>query len=353
MSSGIDFGGTLKTPSNEIGSRWKSILLVILVAIIGLILLSGLTIVQAYESCLLVRNGSVEEQWSEGLHWHFSPVSDVACYRTARATYEASPGESGSGAEYNDDAVDALTKDGQRIDAVSFRIAFSVPEHMVNAEGDVTDASNLQNIYTNVGASSGEDLVSTVVAFYARPEIRTVMQSFTSEQILEGITSEINSELENRLRPKFAENGVILQSIEISKIDFNDALEEKLQRGRQAVLDAEIAEQDARLQENENQIRIRSAETDAEIGAIEADAEAATMAIKAQSDADSIVVIANAEASAVSMKIEAIGSPELYLQQQQIAAIGGWPVQIFGENGATTLYQIPPIVDLAEDSDEE
>jgi len=37
-------------------------------AIIVLITLFGLKSVQAYESCLLVRNGEIKEEWNPGLH---------------------------------------------------------------------------------------------------------------------------------------------------------------------------------------------------------------------------------------------------------------------------------------------
>lgn len=298
-----------------------------------LLLLAGLTSVDAYESCLFTRNGSVEEQWNSGLHWALPVGSDVACFRTARSTYEASPGESGGGAEFNDDAVDARTGDGQRIDAVSFRIAFHVPQDVINNEGDVVDANNLEYLYTVVGANSTDDLVATVVAFYARPEVRAVIQLQSSQQLLEGDWRDLNKEIEDRLRPKFTANGIVLESVEISKIDFNDDFELKIQERQQAEIDTQIAQQQSQseLQKNQGQIDIdrENAQAASDRKAVESAAEAA-----------SIVTIANAEATAIAIEIEALGGPESYLQVRQIEAMSEWPVQIIGDTQNSPMIQI-------------
>ena len=173
-------------------------------------MLAGFKSVNAYESCLLVRNGTIRDEWGPGLHWHFPIGSDTTCYRTARTTLEASPGEAGAGADFNDDAVSARSKDGQIIDAVSYRIAFNTPVEMVNSEGDVVNPENHEFIYTTVGAQTQQAIVDSVVSFYARPEVRAVMQLHTSEELLTGDLSDISLEIEERLRPKFEANGVVL-----------------------------------------------------------------------------------------------------------------------------------------------
>src|SRR5215204_4303185 len=153
----------------ELVPRLMIVMFIVAGAVLALILLFGVKSVQAYESCLLVRNGEIKEEWAPGLHWRFLPLSDLACYRTARTTYEASPGERGGGADYNEPPVEARSKDGQRIDAVSFRIAFHVPLVMTGEDGVVIDPRNHRTIFASVGARSDDALVSSVVAFIARP----------------------------------------------------------------------------------------------------------------------------------------------------------------------------------------
>lgn len=309
---------------------WSRRTIAVLVAgILGLIALAGFRSVAAYESCLLVRNGAIKEAWGPGLHWRFPIMSDVACYRTSRTTYEASPGQKGGGAQYNDDAVEARSKDGQRIDAVSFRIAFHTPRVMMGTDGNVVDADNLRTIFTTVGARTGDDLVSSVIAFYARPEVRTVMQLHTSEDLLEGDLSAIGREIADRLRPRFAERGVVLDDVLLSKPDFNDEFETKLQQRQQAAVDVEIEQQRARQAEQQGQARINAANADAQVVAVQANAEAGRT-----------ITQANAEATAIAVQVAAYGGLDGYLASRQIQAMTGWPVQIIGDGSSLPMIQI-------------
>lgn len=340
---------------------WKW-LLIIPSMIVLLLLLSGFTVVNESEACLLVRDGTIRDQWGPGRHWSFPIGSDATCYKTSRITLEASPGQAGAGADYNDDAVAARSKDGQIIDAVSYRLAFSIPMDRINAEGDTIEGDNLRYIHTTVGAESEDALVKSVISFYARPEVRAVMQLHTSEELLTGDLSNISREIEDRLRPKFAENGVNLEVFIISKPDFNDPFEQKLQERGQAAVDIEIAQQRVQVSEQEGLARIAQAETDKEIAAIKAqsdaeaaaiksqsDAEAASIkaqgdadaaAIKSQSDAEVTVTRANAEATAIALKIDAMGGAENYLQSLQISAMREWPVQIIGQDAGVPLFDL-------------
>ena len=351
----------LKPPSGErmrLGSEISLIplkmvarIVVVAVAIIfGLVLLLGLKSVQAYESCLLVRNGVVKDDWSPGLHWRFLPTSDVACYRTARTTLEASPGEAGGGAEFNDDPVSARSKDGQAIDAVSFRIAFHVPLIMTGDDGVVIHENNLRFIYEDVGATSEEALVSSVVTFIGRPEVRSVTQLHTSEELLQGDLGLLSKEIEDRLRPKYAKYGVILDEFVISKPDFNDEFEAKLQQKQQATVDIEVARQQALKAEQDGQARINAANADASVAGIQAktdaeravtmaNANATVLAIGANAEASRTVTQANAEATAIAVNVAAYGGADAYLQALQIQAMTNWPVQIIGENNTLPVVQ--------------
>ena len=302
---------------------------IVIVVVFGLIVLFGVKSVQAYESCLLIRNGEIKEEWAPGLHWRFLPMSDVVCYRTAHTTYEASPGERGGGADFNDAPVEARSKDGQRIDAVSFRIAFHVPVVMTGEDGVVIDPTNHRSIFTTVGARSEDALVSSVIAFIARPEVRAVMQLHTGEEILQGDLSLISQELTNRLRPKYAAYGVVLEEVLLSKPDFNDEFEAKLQQQQQAAIDVDIERERARQAEQQGQARINAANADATV-----------VAIQSQAGANQTITLANAEATAVAVQIAAYGGQAGYLQAQQIEAMSNWPVQVLGDGETRPVIQV-------------
>lgn len=324
------------------------IALIAVALIFGLVLMFGIKSVQAYEGCLLVRNGVVKEEWGPGLHWRFLPTSDVACYRTARTTYEASAGKAGTGAEYNDDPVGARSNDGQLIDAVSFRIAFHVPSVLTGDDGVVIKQDNLRYIYTDVGARDEDALVSSVITFIGRPEVRTVMQLHTSDELLGGDLSVYSQEIEDRLRPKYAEYGVILDDFLLSKPDFNDDFEAKLQQKQQAVVDIEVAKQQAAKAEEEGKARVNAANADAKVAGIQAqtdaeravtmaNANATVTAIDANAEANRTVAQADAEATAVAVSVAAYGGSDAYLQALQFQAMGNWPVQVIGGNGAVPI----------------
>ncbi|MGD9713869.1 MAG: SPFH domain-containing protein [Thermomicrobiales bacterium] len=337
-------------------------LLAIPILLLLFILFAGFKTVNAYEACLLVRNGTIREDWGAGLHWHFPIGSDVTCYRTARTTLEASPGQAGAGAEFNDDAVSARSSDGQIIDAVSYRIAFSTPVEMVNSEGDVVNPDNHVFIYTSVGAKTQQAIVDQVVSFYARPEVRAVIQLHTSEELLTGDLSDISLEIEERLRPKLEANGVRLESFVLSKPDFNDTFEAQLQQREEAAHNVEIARQNALVAEQDGIARVNAANADAEVARIAADAEveragiaaiakserigiaavaeADRTRIQAQADADALVTKSNAEATAVALQVEALGGPEAYLQALQIEAMSEWPVQFIGDSSSVPIIQL-------------
>lgn len=325
----------------------------IVVVIAGSILLAGIKTVDSDEGCLLIRNGEIRESWGAGMHWRFTPFSDLACYRVSRSTYEASPGQKGGGAQYNDDPVEARTSDGQGIDAVSFRISFRVPKVMPNTDPSEFADQNLRTIYTEVGARTNEELVSRVITFYARPEIRRVMQLHTSDELLYGDLEVINLEIEGTLRPIYAAHGVVLEDVLISKPDFNDAFEQRLQASKQAEADIEIERQRKVQAEVQNQARIDAANAESTVAAIEqqsagdrtldqANINATVVSIEAQSSGNRTVTEANAEATAIAVQVAAYGGPDGYLEAQQIDAMRDWPVQVLGESDAVPIVQLSP-----------
>ena len=176
-------------------SRW----LLVIPLVLGLLLIAaGLKTVEAYESCLLLRNGTIRDQWGPGLHWSFPIGSGVTCYRTARITLEASPGEAGAGADYNDDAVVARSKDGQIIDAVraagkELVLAKAPPAKPVN--GTLDQAIQQYNMVIDELAANGTNGITVPpVDFYGYFLSRTDTHYFDTV-LLNGLGYEAMAQL--------------------------------------------------------------------------------------------------------------------------------------------------------------
>jgi regulator of protease activity HflC (stomatin/prohibitin superfamily) len=361
MSSEMNQGhDAMNTPTNQLAHPTAVVLkplarviAAIVILIVGVVLLAGFKSVQEDEGCLLVRNGEISESWGAGLHWRFTPISSVSCYRLSRSTYEASPGKAGSGAQYNDDPVEARTSDGQGIDALSFRISFRVPKVMPNSDLTGIADQNLRMIYTTVGARNTDELVSTVITFYARPEVRRVMQLHTSDELLYGDLDPINQEIETALQPIYAAHGIVIEDVLISKPDFNDAFEQRLQQGKQAETDIEIERQRKIQADQQNEARVNAANADATVAAIQqqtageqaisqANVNATVVSVQAQAEGDRTVTQANAEATAIAVQVAAYGSQDGYLQAQQIDAMRDWPVQVLGDSDTVPFVELSP-----------
>jgi regulator of protease activity HflC (stomatin/prohibitin superfamily) len=331
--------------------------LVVIALIAAMVLLGGIKSVSSDESCLYARSGKIQESWGAGFHWRFTPYSSLACYRTSRTTYEASPGKSGGGAQFNDDPVEARTSDGEQIDGVSFRLSFSIPRQMPGADPSQFSDPNLRRIYTDLGARSNADVVSSVITFYARPAIRRLMQIHTSSELYHGDPAVFSQELADGLRPVFASHGVVLEDVLISKPDFNDAFEQRVQDKLAAEAAVNIEQQRGLQADQQNETRIRSASADATVVAVnqgaageqsvdQANVNATVVSIEAQAEGERTVTQANAEATAVAAQISAYGGADAYLEAQKIESMRDWPVQVLGESNTVPVLELSPVPTL-------
>ncbi len=305
--------------------------------------------VQAYEGCLLVRNGEVKEEWEPGFHWRFRIMSNVTCYRTARTTYEAIPEGTGSDADYIDSSVDSRSIDGQRIDAISYRVAFHVPLTLIDDQGNVLVQDNLETVYTAVGARTEQQIVNSIVTFYTRPTVRSTFQLYTSDQILGGKIEEIEKAIEDQVRGDFFKRGVILEDIELGKPDFNDEFEAKIQAEQNARQDVETAkqavakaEQDAlaitAAAKGEANAAIEAAKGEAQSNIARANGQAEATIALAKGDAEATNIKAEANANAVAAQVAAYGGPDAYVQALMAQALANWrPINIIGDTNGGVL----------------
>lgn len=215
-------------------------------------------VVDAREVCVKHRLGKVKgiETGTDG-----NPLglNDYACYPTTARVYETSSEPDKSKADYRDVPIDARTKDGQRIDAVTYSVRFAIPRDEV-----------LEVFATIPNGMDG--VVEQVVKFHSRTTVRQVLQQYDAEVINSDKLADVQKVIEDRLRPEFEAKHVILESFQLRKPDFNDAYEDAINK-------RQIAEQDA-----------QRAIIDAQRKTTEAKAEADAARERAKGEADSIAL---------------------------------------------------------------
>ena len=253
----------------------------------GIYLLTHFEQVDAGEACAVTQFGELTGRADPGVHIRW-PFEAYHCFSSRTVVYEASEDPANSDADFVEGWVDTQTADGQEI-KVPYRVSFAVPRE------------NVKTIYRDT-AQNMDQLVARVVTFHSRPLVRQLARDFTASQLYGGPTFSFDNEgdivrvegeidqlpeFENRvaeaLRPVFAEAGVDMISVRISKPEFQtayvNAIEEKqiaFERIQTERNNAAAAAQEARAEVERAKGRAESVrqEAQAEADAIEARGEA-------------------------------------------------------------------------------
>ena len=162
-------------------------------------------------------------------------VENVTYYDTKKVTYETAIEEKqkGSKADYKDYPVDTNTLDGQPVD-IAYTIRFSV------------DPTRVTWIAQNIG--SQDALIEKVVKTESRIWARNVPRKYTAEVLYTGEGSQkIQDEIFAELQPTFEKNGLILDTVGIREIKFDDQYVNAIKAKQEAAVKVEteknIAEQ--------------------------------------------------------------------------------------------------------------
>ncbi len=158
-------------------------------------------------------------EWTEGLHLKY-PWQDVTMYSVRTRDYTMSIVR-GEGVKTEDDSIEALTKEGLKVQldmTVLYRI---VPE-------------KASEIHQTIGTDYATVLV--------RPTIRTAIRDISAQYGAKDIYSinrrKIADEIADRINLKFQEKGIILESVLLRNVMLPDmvatAIEEKLEAEQQA-----------------------------------------------------------------------------------------------------------------------
>ena len=222
-----------------------------------LLFLDGFVNVPAGHVAVIIDKGRgvLSKSLPTGLHlkipfWQTVTIMDV---RLQAYTMSIASGE---GELYGNDAIDALTKDGQQI-KIDVTVQYLLPQN------------NAAAIYSEVGPNYIEKIVRPPV----RSVIRSVVTGFNSKELFQIETrKEAEKLMVDRLREKFEGKKIVLDDVLLRNIQFSDvylsAIEEK-----------QIAEQ--QIQKAEFEKKTASIIKDKKI--IEAEAEAEAIKLKGES----------------------------------------------------------------------
>lgn len=172
------------------------------------------------------------------------------------------------------------------------------------------DVERLPMIFTNFKGKDGEDVKNDFI----KPKIKAWTQEVSAEYPVTDIfgdkRTEINAQLDEYLRAKFDEYGIIIDTVNFANISVDAETEAAIQKKVTAQQELELAQiesQTAKIQaEKERQVAQIQAEKDQEVAKIKAE----TDVIKAEAEAEVVEIAAAAEAEA-NHKIASSLTPQL------------------------------------------
>ena len=221
-----------------------------IIAAIALLALNSFRIVKAGTIKVVTRFGRVTGRMLRpGAHFIIPIAEGTITYNTKKVTYEASNDPKRSKANYTDIPVDTTTLDGQQIE-LNYTARFSI---------DPTKAGWIAN---NIGTEA--DIVEKIVKTDTRIHARNIAREFNAADLYTGNISQVQKAIEDRLRPIFEENGLLLDEFGIRSIAFTDdyisAIEAKQIEKERVITEENIAKQE----EFRKKARITRAEGQAE-----------------------------------------------------------------------------------------
>lgn len=230
------------------------------------------TRVQAGQGCLLVRYGEVDGQMGPGLHYYNPFTMDQKCYSTLRKTYElvsGNPRDSDSEADYVDWAIDSRTAEGIQVWTM-LSVQYHIP------------VENVGFIYQNV-ARTDERVQEQIIKYHVRTIVPQLINTYEADALFFGDLPTISADIRVVLSEKLLASGIILDSFELKRGDFEDAYENSIRE--QGLINQNI-ERELLNQEY--------AAEQAETNRIAAEGQAEQTRIAAQATADQAIIAQNA-----------------------------------------------------------
>lgn len=234
-------------------SEFFSTLLGVLIVVLLCAAPFSVRIVSAGTVGVVTRMGEVTGRvLHPGLSFITPFIESTIAYNTKLIIYETATPEKQklSDADHKDGLVDTNTSDGQPVD-IAYTIRFSV------------DPSKATWIAQNIG--NEEALVREVVKTESRIWARNIPRRYEADFLYTGEGSEtVQLEIEDTLRPKFEEKGILLDLVGIREFYWADAYVNAISEKQVEFVKIETAENIATRVEKEKVAKITLAEGEAE-----------------------------------------------------------------------------------------
>lgn len=269
----------------------STILILVAVAVLLTVIASGLVFINPQERGVVISavspQGYRPEPLSSGIHWIFPFVESVERYQISRQTYTMSIADF-EGDIQGDDSITARTADGQEV-FVDASVIYSI------------DPARVVDVHINWQERYSDDLVRP----QARGVIRDVVSQYGVEEVISSQRVEMVNQINDALREKLSENGIMLVDFVLRNITFSPEYAASVEQ-------KQIAEQLAQQARFTVQQRKEEAEQARQVAQGQADASV----IRAQGDAEARIIEAQAEAEALRLIAEALnGNPDLLTYQ--------------------------------------
>lgn len=213
------------------------------------IIVNGFITIATGEVGIVTRFGEVTGRTlNPGAHFIIPIVDQVITYNTKKINYETAPAEKqrASSADYKDFPVDTNTLDGQPVE-LDYTVRFSV------------DPIKAKWVAQNIG--SEEDLVEKVVKTESRIWARNIPRKYEAEKLYTGEGSMLaQNEIFEALKPVFEKNGLLLDTVGIREIQFDEQYVNAIQAKQVEQVKIEIERNKAEQEKFKKEQRITAAE---------------------------------------------------------------------------------------------
>jgi regulator of protease activity HflC (stomatin/prohibitin superfamily) len=277
-----------------------------------------------------IQDGVRKEPLQPGLSWVVPYFENVVTYSISRQTYTMSIAHE-EGQIAGDDSVEARTADGQvvRIDA---SIIFSI---------NPTDV-------VNVHIKWQDHYVDNLIRPQARGVIRDAVSQFGIEEVYGLRRLELTQLMEDAMRGKLEEGGLLLDDFVLRNITFSDEYAASVEQKQIAEQKAQEAAFVVQQKEQEAEQARKTAQGQADATVIAAEGEAKAIVIQAEADAEARLIQAEAEAEALALLGQAIEENPDILTLEYIQKLAPGIQVMLVPNNNPFLLPLPSLDSTAE-----
>lgn len=246
-----------------------------------IVVLSSWYTVDEGEVGVVLRNGAVHDVAGPGLHFKTPLIDDVVTMSTRTEKLDLPQ-------------VAAYSQDIQAAElymSVNYRIV----------------AGSAKEIYATLGVNFADRVLLPTLL----DRTKAVFGHFNAPTIISERTRLV-AEITDAIRQAVADNGIIIESVQIENIDFSDAFEQAIEQRMQAEVEVTRLRQNLEREKVQAEIRRTAAQGQADSTVVQARAEAESRALQAKAEADALRLKGEAEAASIKAKAEAMNTnPQL------------------------------------------